>query len=494
MRALLVLTGVSFLLCMIATPLLRDLSAHFGIVDRPDVQRKLHSKAVPRIGGIPIVLSYAGALLLMLIFKPHWAGVTVQHPRLVLALCPSVAVVFLTGLLDDLLSLKPWQKLVGQILAAVLAVSSGATISLASSHPFALLFTIPLSLMWLVGCTNAFNLIDGLDGLATGVALFAAVTTAAIGVIQGDMGLAMATAPLAGCLLAFLRYNFNPASIFLGDSGSLTIGFMIGCFSLIWGQHSGNLLGLAAPAMVMALPLLDVALAITRRGLRRKPIFQGDRGHIHHMMLARGFKTRDAALVLYGVCTICAALAVLQTLTRFHVRALVLLVFLTLIGIGINALGYVEVTAARKAGSRFVGHLREEIFLQDLSDSLAKVEFEDDCWEVIHDTCRDLSFASVHMELNERTYEARFLSSVDAVEPWQLTIGLGRKGQLTLTRIQHQGSPPQLFAALEKLQQAIIEREHIFESTRKTNFRSIVGRREMISALESRANAASVDR
>ena len=456
MRALVVLTGVSFLLCMVATPLVRDLCARFGFVDRPDVQRKFHSKAVPRIGGIPILLSYAGALLLMLMFAPRWAGVTVQHPRLVLELCPAVAVVFLTGLLDDLLTLKPWQKLAGQFVAAVLAVSCGATISLASRHPLALLFTIPLSLLWLIGCTNAFNLIDGMDGLAAGIGLLATVTTAAVAVFQGDMGLAMATAPLAGCLLAFLRYNFNPASIFLGDSGSLTIGFMIGCFSLVWGQHSGNLLGLAAPSMVMALPLLDVALAIARRGLRRKPIFQGDRRHIHHMMLARGFRTREAALVLYGVCALCAALALLQMMTRVHVRAFVLLIFLTLIAIGINALGYVEVTAARKTGSRLVHHLREEIFLQDLSHSLAKVKSEDDCWEVIHNTCRELSFASVHMQLNERTYEAKFLASVDAVAPWQLTMGLGRKGQLTLTRLQHPGSPPQLFAALEKLQQAVI--------------------------------------
>ena len=455
MNALLVLTGVSFLLCLIFTPMVRDLALHYAIVDCPDVQRKLHIRAVPRVGGIPIILSYAGAVLLMVIFAPHWVELTVRHRRLVLELCPAVAVIFLTGLIDDLFCLKPWQKLAGQILAAALAVSCGQTISLASSHPGALLVTIPLSMMWLIGCANAFNLIDGMDGLAAGVGLFATLTTAAVGVIQGDMGLAMATAPLAGCLLAFLRYNFNPASVFLGDSGSLTIGFMMGCFSLIWGQHSGNLLGLAAPTMVMALPLLDVALAIMRRRLRRQPIFQGDRGHIHHMILARGLRTRDAALILYGVCTICAGLALLQTLTRFHMRALVILVFLTLIGIGINALGYVEIAAARKTGYRLVGHLREEIFLQDLSNSLAKVKSEDDCWDIVHSMCRDLSFASVQMELNDRTYQAEFDTSVDGVAPWQLTIGLGRSGQLRLTRLEHRESPPQLFAALEKLQQAV---------------------------------------
>jgi UDP-GlcNAc:undecaprenyl-phosphate/decaprenyl-phosphate GlcNAc-1-phosphate transferase len=462
MNALLVLTGLSFLLCMIFTPLVRDLAMHFGIVDCPDLQRKLHIRAVPRVGGIPIILSYAGAVLLMVIFAPHWVELTVQHRRLILELCPAVAVIFLTGLLDDLVCLRPWQKLSGQILAAALAVLCGQTISLASSHPGALLITIPLSMMWLIGCTNAFNLIDGMDGLASGVGLFATLTTAAVGLIQGDMGLAMATAPLAGCLLAFLRYNFNPASVFLGDSGSLTIGFMMGCFSLIWGQHSGNLLGLAAPTMVMALPLLDVALAIMRRGLRRKPIFQGDRGHIHHMILARGLRTRDAALVLYGVCTICAVLAVLQTLTRFHMRALVILLFLTLIGIGINALGYVELAAARQTGYRFVRHLRDEIFLQDLTNSLAKAKSEDDCWEIVHDMCRDLSFASVQMRLNEHTYQAEFLPSVDDVAPWQLTIDLGRNGQLRLTRLQHRGSPPQLFAALEKLQQAVMADHMVF--------------------------------
>jgi UDP-GlcNAc:undecaprenyl-phosphate/decaprenyl-phosphate GlcNAc-1-phosphate transferase len=233
---------------------------------------------------------------------------------------------------------------------------------------------------------------------------------------------------------------------------------MMGCFSLIWGQHSGNLLGLAAPSMVMALPLLDVALAITRRGLRSKPIFQGDRGHIHHMILARGFRTRDAALILYGVCTICATLALLQTITRFHLRAFVLLAFLTLIGLGINALGYVELTAARKTGYRIVGHLREEIFLEDLTKSLANIKSEDDWWEIIRNTCRDLRFATIHMQLNERTYDAEFQAGADAAGSWQLTIGLGRNDQLTLTRLQDRGSPPQLFTALEKLRQAVVAR------------------------------------
>src|SRR5262249_32959422 len=154
---------------------------------------------------------------------------------------------------------------------------------------------------WLILCSNAFNLIDGVDGLAAGVGLTATTATLAAGLLHGDWMLGFVTAPLAGCLLGFLRYNFNPASIFLGDSGSLLIGFLLGCYGVIWSQKSVTMLGMAAPALVMALPLLEVGLSVVRRFLRNEPIFAGDRGHIHHRLLDRGLSPRRVAISLYVV-------------------------------------------------------------------------------------------------------------------------------------------------------------------------------------------------
>jgi UDP-GlcNAc:undecaprenyl-phosphate/decaprenyl-phosphate GlcNAc-1-phosphate transferase len=163
-------------------------------------------------------------------------------------------------------------------------------------------WNVPLTILWLLACMNAFNLVDGLDGLAVGVGLFATLTVFTAAMMQHNMVLAVATFPLAGALLAFLCYNFNPATIFLGDSGSLLIGFLLGCYAAIWSNKSATLLGMTAPLMALSIPLLDVALAIVRRFLRRQPIFAADRGHIHHRLLDRGFTPRRVVLMLYGLC------------------------------------------------------------------------------------------------------------------------------------------------------------------------------------------------
>lgn len=461
MHALIAFWVLSFTLCILLTPLCRDLFLRFGIVDHPDAHRKLHIRPIPRIGGVPIVLSYAGALAILLLVAPHGASVFVRHSRLLVALLPAAAVIFLTGLLDDLLTLQPWQKLGGQILGGALAVSLGARLTLISGHVVSLWISVPLSLLWLIGCTNAINLIDGLDGLATGVSLFAAGTMAIVAIVQGNWGLAMATVPLTACLLAFLRYNFSPASVFLGDSGSLTIGFLLGCFSLIWSQNSGSLLGVAAPMMALALPLIDVGLSISRRMLRNRPVFQGDRGHIHHMVLALGFTPRAAALVLYGVSALAAFLALLQSFLDYHYRGLVILVFVILTSTGISLLGYVEVSAARRTLShrKVFRMLKEEIFLQDLQQSLHRVHSVGECWLVLRNACHDLSFSSVQMLLHGEAYEANFLSHLNDAS-WTLTVSLGRHGHVILTRTEKSRSPGLMIAVIDHFESFVREREH----------------------------------
>ncbi len=162
-------------------------------------------------------------------------------------------------------------------------------------------WSIPATILWLLACTNAFNLVDGMDGLAAGVGLFSTLTIFVAALLQQNMALAMATVALAGCLLGFLRYNFNPATTFLGDSGSLLIGFVLVCYGIIWVQKSSTFLGMTAPIMALSLPLFDVTLAIARRFLRTQSIFSADRGHIHHRLLDRGISPRKAVLLLYGL-------------------------------------------------------------------------------------------------------------------------------------------------------------------------------------------------
>ena len=179
----------------------------------------------------------------------------------------------LLGLLDDLFHLRPWQKLFGELLAAGVAYGFGLHVEGLAGYAAASWLSLPLTVLWLVLCTNAFNLIDGMDGLATGAGLFATLTIVLAAVLQTNTSLALAAVPLVGALLGFLRYNFNPATVFLGDSGSLLIGFLLGCFGVVWSLKTATIFGIVAPVMAMCVPLLDVVLSVARRFHKGAPRF-----------------------------------------------------------------------------------------------------------------------------------------------------------------------------------------------------------------------------
>lgn len=340
MYPILFLAVSSFIVCLALTPVVRIWCHRRGVLDHPGVGHRRHSSPIPRVGGIAVVLSFVAAGGLLSLSSLHGAG-SIKLP-LVWSLLPGAAVVFATGLLDDLRGLNPWQKLFGQAVGAVLAYYAGIRvlgIAGFSTHGW---WSLPLAVLWLVGCANAFNLIDGLDGLAAGVGLCATVTMFLAALLQHNTPLALATAPLAGALLAFLRYNSSPASIFLGDCGSLTIGFLLGCYSVVWSEKSATLPGLAAPLMALSIPLLDTLLSIGRRFLQHRPIFGSDRNHIHHRLLDRGFSPRTAVWVLYGACGVAGAFSLLVIQNRFS--GLIIVLFCVAVVIGVQCLGYASLT------------------------------------------------------------------------------------------------------------------------------------------------------
>jgi UDP-GlcNAc:undecaprenyl-phosphate/decaprenyl-phosphate GlcNAc-1-phosphate transferase len=411
MYALIGLGLLAMALCFVLTPVCRDLALQFKFVDVPD-ERKHHTGSIPRTGGIPIFISYLIAVGIGMTFLANRLGVLAQHRHLLASVLPAAGLIFVVGLIDDVIGLKPWQKLAGQMGASICAVALGLRIPLLHGYAFTDWLLVPLTVLWLVGCTNAFNLVDGLDGLATGVGLFATLTTLLAALLQGNFGLAIATVPLAGCLLAFLRYNFNPASIFLGDSGSLTVGFLLGCFGVIWSQKSATLLGMVAPLIALALPLFEVGLSVGRRFLRQQPIFQPDRGHIHHRLLGLGFKTRDVVLILYGVCGVAAVLSLAQS-SFSHMGSFIILLFCGLAWIGIRGLGYIEFRAAGKFlhMGRILSLVQEEIRLQNFAQSLSSAKTTSECWFLTRAACRDLGFASVELNLNGQFFTEAFESA-----------------------------------------------------------------------------------
>jgi UDP-GlcNAc:undecaprenyl-phosphate GlcNAc-1-phosphate transferase len=316
-------------------------------------------------------------------------------------------------------------------------------------------WSLPLTVFWLVLCTNALNLIDGVDGLASGVGVFAALTAMAAGMMQGNYGLVMATAPLAGALLGFLRYNFNPASIFLGDSGSYVVGFLLGCYGLLWSQKAATLLGMTAPLIALAIPLMDVGLSVVRRYLRGQPLFGADRGHIHHRLLARGWTVRRVVLVLYGLSGLFAVLSLVGSAWQGRMSGMVLVVFAVAGWVGVQNLGYVELSMAGKMirPRVFRRVLGAELSLKTMRDGLERARTGEEVWTVVKRGAKELGFQSAELHLDGLEYGERF---GEAVEEWRMTVPLNGRGRLELGHGFEAGGVMALADPLAKMMREVV--------------------------------------
>jgi UDP-GlcNAc:undecaprenyl-phosphate/decaprenyl-phosphate GlcNAc-1-phosphate transferase len=431
--SLLWLGGIAFVLSLILTPILRDVFRSYGVVDKPDQGRKFHKHPIPRVGGIAIAISYAIAFLV----APAPPG-SILHDNLYLVrgLLPAAAVIFATGVIDDLFGLKPWQKLIGQFGGAVIAYSAGVRVLIVVGVATQDWWSFPVTILWLLFCCNAFNLVDGMDGLAGGIGLFSTLTIFIAALVHQSPALALVTFPLAGCLLGFLCYNFNPATIFLGDSGSLLIGFLLGCFGVIWTQKSATVLGMTAPLMALAIPLLDTCLSIVRRTLKRQPIFTADRGHIHHKLLERGLTPKRAVLVVYGVCSLVACFSLLQSTVRNNrISGLITIVFCAVAWIGIQYLGYAEFSIAGKMlfSGDFQKTLKVQLELHAFEREIEKSASLEECWLVLRKTAEGCGFHCKCLYIDsDLCFQAE--RPAGAADEWNLRVPLSETSYLELAR------------------------------------------------------------
>jgi len=295
----------------LVTPLVRHVALARGLVDTPG-GRKVHATPIPRLGGVAIFLGVMGALAVQAAGEMYlgWGGTLVQGGTArvrILGVLVAMTVIFLVGLIDDLLTISPGFKLLGQVVAAVIAIASGLEIAYVG-NPFGGgllslgLLAGPITLVYIVGFTNVINLIDGLDGLAAGVTGIASVSLLILAAQANRLEAAALAAAVIGVCAAFLRYNFNPASIFMGDSGALFLGFTLSAISLMGVMKSTATIALAVPLLIIGVPIFDTASAIVRRVLHRRPIQEADRGHIHHRLLGRGFNQTQTVLIIYVWC------------------------------------------------------------------------------------------------------------------------------------------------------------------------------------------------
>jgi UDP-GlcNAc:undecaprenyl-phosphate GlcNAc-1-phosphate transferase len=406
MYSLIYLGMASFVLSLFLTPVVRTIALRLGLVDQPDDRRKMHMMPIPRLGGVAIFAAVIGTYASSLLFKLSAASLIRTGMPFAMKLLPAVILIFGVGLLDDIIEVRPWQKLGAQSVAAVLAWTGGIRLENIGDHHFSTPLSFVGTLIWVVACSNAVNLIDGVDGLATGVALFATVTTLIAGLLNGNMALAFAAAPLAGALLGFLRYNFNPASIFLGDCGSLTLGFLLGCYGIVWSEKSTTLLSMTAPLLALSIPLLDSCIAVLRRFIRNQPIFGADYSHIHHKLLSRGLTPRRVVLVLYGFCGLGATASLLLTVKQQRYQGFVIVLVCLTVWLGIQHLGYNEFGVA---GRMVVdGTLRRvlsaQIALVGFEQELSSATSLKQCWGTLCRSSPQFGFCGVELHVDDSLF------------------------------------------------------------------------------------------
>ncbi len=424
------LAVASFVLTLGLTAFIRHQLINRKCFDVPDGQRKLHACPVPRGGGLAVFLSYAivlgSAWFLPLDIASQFIDSGVDSRPIIAA----IFIVLLTGLWDDLFQLKPWQKMSGLLFAALLVWGAGLHVRTFGLQGIPYI-TLPVTVIWLVGCANAFNLIDGMDGLAAGLGSLATLTilVGAIGYQRYD--LILLTLPLLCCLLAFLYFNFNPASIFLGDSGSLTLGFTLGCFGAICSHKAVTLLGLTAPLIAFAIPLSDVAVAIARRFLRNQPIFSPDTGHIHHRLLHAGMNVRRATLLLYGCAAFasCVSLA-LSASQQGTVGGIIVILFSLSLLAAIRKLGYREFTLLRQfITSNFLRRwIAEQTRLDQLDERLAETHTLQEAWSYMRGSVHQYNLLGLRLEGNGDGFEILSIIVPNQAH-WELAVPIA-EGQI----------------------------------------------------------------
>ncbi|MCX8157020.1 MAG: undecaprenyl/decaprenyl-phosphate alpha-N-acetylglucosaminyl 1-phosphate transferase [Verrucomicrobiae bacterium] len=328
---------------LLLTPIVRWLASRAGILDHPGT-RKIHHRPIPLLGGLAVALAMWLPIAALWMYDNRVANLLRAQEAAVLQILLSGVAMLLLGIYDDLRGLNARKKLMAQLPVAVALVVSGVgfqSITIPSLGSVSLGWAGPLlTLLWLIGITNAINLVDGIDGLACGVSFFAAATIAAISIYNDNTVGAVIMTALAGACLGFLPYNFNPARIFLGDTGSLFLGMTLAVSALVTSQKGTLAASLLIPVLVLGFPIIDTLLAMVRRAVRGKSMFSGDAGHIHHRLLARGLNHRQASIIIYGFCLLCGLVALVTVMENSAGMAFGFAALFVVLFAGLRALGY----------------------------------------------------------------------------------------------------------------------------------------------------------
>ncbi|MBI1870466.1 MAG: undecaprenyl/decaprenyl-phosphate alpha-N-acetylglucosaminyl 1-phosphate transferase [Chlamydiae bacterium] len=368
---------------------------------------------IPRLGGVAVYFSFLLPLIGLFFYENGVSVLFWNEAKLCLGIFLGGTFILLLGVWDDLKNLSPWRKLMIEFLIASFVYACGFKIGHISSpsleKAFSLgIFSFPVTLLWIVGLMNAVNLIDGIDGLACGISLFVVVTLGSIAFMTGQSLTILLCVALAGSLLGFIRYNFNPAQIYLGDSGSLLLGYLLSIFS-IWGSNKAStMVAFLTPMVALGLPIIDMVVSMSRRYFSGVPIFKGDREHIHHRLKGMGFSQRKVVLLLYGFCILLNGLALFLYVSN---NPHLILVFIALCSLlGLKYLGYLKPHVFKDRIEEF-GKIRKERFyryiLRELVKGLKTPALEERVWHLTREFSEkaDFDYARLEMENLSKSIE-----------------------------------------------------------------------------------------
>ncbi len=433
---------LSLVVALLMTPVVRHHALRWGVVDRPG-GRRIHDVPIPRLGGVAIAVALAVTTVSIFVYSLVREHLLLKGPSVFAealthnidtAVGLSVGAVLILGLgiYDDVKGVHPAIKLVVQLGVALLCFQLGFRVQVIglpwSDEPFRLgVLSLPFTVLWMVVIINAVNLIDGIDGLASGASFFACVTMFILSYNANDLVSAFTLAALAGAILGFLFFNSNPAMVFLGDSGSLLLGFMLAAVSIRGSTKGATAFSILVSAMALGLPLLDTSMAVVRRMLTGRPLMGADQDHLHHRLLRRGLSQRQVVLALYGLSAFLAIVALATSFLHGH-RVFLTIMYIALVGILLVTMRYVG----------YVQHIKEErknLFLHDLfagiaartdallafRATLAQVDTLENVWNALRGLEDQFGFHGLRLEISPPTRDGgepfvRSLSPSGAVD------------------------------------------------------------------------------
>lgn len=438
----------SFLL----TRTVRNIANSRGWVYAPPSSRHIHTDLIPRLGGVAVFIAVAVVAVVLIAF-PSVPGVEAAiSRRTILYILAPATLVFLLGLYDDFRPVKPYVKFAVQAVAGALMFFGGFGVFhlplLFGSREFGWL-ALPLTILWVLWITNAFNLLDGVDGLAAGSALFSTLTVFVVSLIGGNFLISSLTLALAGAILGFLRFNFNPATIFLGDCGSLFIGFMLSALALAGAGKTPTIVAVAIPVVSFGLPVLETVLSVIRRFLSGQPLFTADHGHIHHRLLDRGFSQRQVVLILYSVSAVCGLLSLFMLYPSGPLVGIVLFVIGTGVWVGVQHLGYPEFLELGRVAHRTME--QKKIIVNDLTirratEALSRSKDMKGVQQILRETFETNDFDGFNLALDPAVADMLDQSHSVSQCVWRRATGGGEEvaGQWTLTLDLRQSSGEEL--------------------------------------------------